>query len=135
MIKNSSKNIDFGLPIQIIQSNRKTISIELKTDRILVKAPQRMRTQEIYEFLNQKRNWIEKHLKTMQERNKALEHVQPYTIEELNALADKALAVIPQKVKYYAALIGVDYGRITIRNQKTRWGSCSSKGNLNFRTI
>ena len=135
MIKNSSKNIDFGLSIQIIQSNRKTISIELKPDRILVKAPQRMHTQEIYDFLNQKRNWIEKHLKTMQERNKALENVEPYTIEELNALADKALEVIPQKVKYYAELIGVDYGRITIRNQKTRWGSCSSKGNLNFNCL
>ena len=135
MIKNSSKNIDFGLSIQIIQSNRKTISIELKPDRILVKAPQRMHTQEIYDFLVQKRNWIEKHLKTMQERNKALKNVEPYTIEELNALADKALAVIPQKVKYYAELIGVDYGRITIRNQKTRWGSCSSKGNLNFNCL
>ena len=39
------------------------------------------------------------------------------------------------KVKHYAGLMNVQYGRITIRNQKTRWGSCSSKGNLNFNCL
>lgn len=38
-------------------------------------------------------------------------------------------------VEYFARQVGVDYGRITIRNQKTRWGSCSSKGNLNFNCL
>ena len=134
-VNNQENKIDFGLPIQVIQSKRKTISIELKTDRILVKAPQRMSKQEIYGFVMEKKDWIEKHVKIMQERSKNMENVLPYTAEEIKSLAEKAVAVIPQRVKHYAEIIGVDYGRITIRNQKTRWGSCSSKGNLNFNCL
>lgn len=38
-------------------------------------------------------------------------------------------------MKYYAPKIGVTYNIITIRCQRTRWGSCSSKGNLNFNCL
>lgn len=61
--------------------------------------------------------------------------VKPITQEETETLAQEALEDLPARVKYYAPLVGVTYGRITIRNQRTRWGSCSSKGNLNFNCL
>ena len=50
-------------------------------------------------------------------------------------MARRAAEVIPQRVAYFAQKIGVTYGRITIRNQKTRWGSCTAEGNLNFNCL
>lgn len=40
--------------------------------------------------------------------------------------------ILSDKIRYYANTMGVRVGRITLRDQKTRWGSCSSLGNLNF---
>ena len=45
---------------------------------------------------------------------------------------DRAKELINDSVRYWAPKIGVKYGRVAIKDQKTRWGSCSSKGNLNF---
>ena len=121
--------------INIVISNRKTIAIEINSKGIIVRAPLKMRDDEIAAYLEKKKSWIDKHLQKVMEHHEALKDVKPYTMDEIQALADKALQVIPEKVKRYAPLIGVDYGRITIRNQRSRWGSCSSAGNLNFNCL
>ncbi len=55
--------------------------------------------------------------------------------EDIRRLYREARGVIPRRVREYAERFGVTYGRITIRLQKTRWGSCSSKGGLNFNCL
>lgn len=47
-------------------------------------------------------------------------------------LTECARREIAQKVKHYAERVGRAPGRIAVRDQRTRWGSCSSKHNLNF---
>ena len=55
--------------------------------------------------------------------------------EELDKLKKQARKIIVPKVERYAHIMNVEYGRIAIRAQKTRFGSCSSKGNLNFNCV
>jgi len=124
------------LSIKIIRSRRKTLSLQITPDAgLLIRAPYHVSESEILQFVESRQNWIEKHLIKMQKRREEQEHLPALSHEEIRQLAGKAMTVIPERVAYYAPLVGVDYGRITIRNQKTRWGSCSSRGNLNFNCL
>lgn len=122
--------------IEVIRSNRRTLSLEIRPDSsILVRAPKRVSEGEIRRFISQKADWIERHTARMEQRRQCEPPVERLTEEEIRQLAMQAQQVIPGRVAYYAPQVGVTYGRITIRNQRTRWGSCSSKGNLNFNCL
>ncbi len=124
-----------GMKVEIIRSNRKTVALEIKEAGIFVRAPYRMSEEEIREFLSERNEWIVKHLAILEERLAQRKQLGFFSLEEIEALGEKAVEVIPKKVEHYASIIGVDYRRITIRNQRTRWGSCSSNGNLNFNCL
>ena len=120
-----------NVPYQIIKSDRKTIAIQMKPDgQVVVRCPKRMRIEEARRFAESKADWIEKHL-----AKRPLQDVAKYTTKEIEQLREQARKLVTERVRYFAPIIGVSYGQIAIRTQHTRWGSCSSKGNLNFNCL
>ena len=98
-------NLEFnGIPVNVIKSNRKTISIQLKSTEIIMRVPNRLSQKEIMTFLNEKSVWIDKHQKLIADREKKLGELPKFTAEEIQAFADKALKVIPEKVQHYAQI-------------------------------
>lgn len=123
------------MKFEVIRSNRKTLGAEIIGGKLIIRAPFFATNKEIDRFMLKNKKWIETHLAKAQAKEQAKASVRKLTQEEINALASRAKEVIPERVAYYAPFVGVTYGRITIRRQRSRWGSCSSKGNLNFNCL
>ena len=127
-----------SIEYELIRSRRKTLAVEIRPDgRLIVRAPLRLPQREIDRFLSDKSDWIRSHRakvlksKAQEEANPVL----PLTDLQLRGLRKRAGVAFAERVAYFAPLVGVNYARITVRSQKTRWGSCSSKGNLNFNCL
>ncbi len=123
-----------GLSVLLVRSSRKTLAVQIRADgTVIARAPLRMPKDRILCFLSEKASWIRMQQGKMQEREKmrqqACIHLDAAQEKELR---ERAKSVLAQRTAYFARQIGVTYGRITVRDQKTRWGSCSQTGNLNF---
>lgn len=119
----------------LIRSKRKTLGLEIRAGVLYARAPLYMPKGVIEAFIREKRPWIDKTLKKQEMAQIRAEGAELLSREELSALSKQAMRVLSGLSAEYAERIGVRFGRITIRLQKTRWGSCSSKGNLNFNCL
>lgn len=120
----------------IKKSRRTTISVQITPDqKLLVKAPAYTSIKEVEEFLREKRDWIIKQINRTKVTSQQAAQMGILSDKEIRKLKRDAKKIIPGRVEYYAKLSGITYNRIFIRLQKSRWGSCSIEGNLNFNAL
>ena len=110
-------------------SGRKTLSLCIKDGCLVVKAPHRTPGWVISDAVKKHESWINKNLQKQKERNDIYSSLTDEDIKKLRKLAKQ---ILPAKVEHFANIMGLNYGRTTITSAKTRFGSCSSKGNLAF---
>ena len=126
----------YELTYRIVRSERKTLSVSIQPDcTITVRAPRSVSDSQIRRFLIEKQHWlITKYLEAKQKQETI--PCSDLTDTQRAALTrryiDAAKEYFPKRVAYFHQFTGGTYSRITIRDQKTRWGSCSSKGTLSF---
>ena len=120
----------------IKKSRRTTISVQITPDqKLLVKAPAYTSIKEVEDFLREKRDWIIKQINCTKVTSQQAAQMGILSDKEIRKLKRDAKKIIPERVGYYAKLSGITYNRIFIRLQKSRWGSCSVEGNLNFNAL
>lgn len=164
-----------SLPVEVIRSTRrvKTISVQVREGRVIVRAPANVTEQLIQEFLREKKPQIEQWM-TQHRNSQVLTpwyehplllagagrqlHFSPgikwsfeLTPDALNItgpaktlsddtvklaliewLRQLAVADLRQRVKFWARQTRIPYEQVRIKDQSSRWGSCSAKGNLNL---
>ena len=136
-MKAKKSSMDFhGIKINVIRSWRKSMSLQIsRQGDVTLRAPLLAGDGAVMRLLEAKHAWLTKNLEKIEQDKILHSDEQLLSEEEIIALAQSAKEYIPQRAAYFAPLLGVKYNRITIRAQRTRWGSCSEKGNLNFNCL
>lgn len=113
----------------LIYSDRKTMSISVRGGVLTVRAAKGMPETVIERFIIKNKKWIDIHI----EKEKInMKKFNALSDNDIKALKHDAKEFLINKTKYYADIMGLKYGRITITSAKTRFGSCSSKGNISY---
>ncbi|MES2931337.1 MAG: SprT family zinc-dependent metalloprotease [Patescibacteria group bacterium] len=117
----------------------KRLGISVHPDgRVVLTKPKRLSIKAAEAFVAKHQEWIEtaiEKFKKRAEKKQSDQIVLPRPRK--NSLAYKearkqARALVTERLRHFNELYGLTYGTISIRDQKTRWGSCSAKGNLSF---
>ncbi|SHI46022.1 hypothetical protein SAMN02745229_03118 [Butyrivibrio fibrisolvens DSM 3071] len=137
-INYSDRSGQHSLPVSVIRSKRKTGFVIVNTDGSAeLRIPLRTSDSAVNDMLEGRAQWIVDKHKEMVIKEKKLKDLKPNLTETQRALMEKrykkaASDFFPLRVQHFEKIMGVHHKKIAIRDQKTRWGSCSSSGTLSF---
>ena len=114
---------------KVIYSKRKTISISIENCEPVIKAPVGTDEKTLRKIVEKHSKWISSHVEY---QRKKLALFKDLTAEDINKLKKDAKIYFKEKTDYYAKMMDINYGRITITSAQKRFGSCSSKGDISF---
>ena len=122
------------LVLSVVRSARKTIGLQVcENGDAVLRIPNQLSADALQKFLDSEHAWIWKKVEQMQMRMEQRQEIGAVPVGELSRdELEKIKKKIESRVNAYKKAMGVTIGWITIRNQKTRWGSCSSNGYLYF---
>ncbi len=126
----------YELPYTLIRSDRKSYAVSISPEgKITVRVPLGTSDRDVSHILTDRQHWIITRYLEQQSRQ-AAKPVSDLTPAQRAALTQRYIAAakeyFPKRAAYFQQFTGGTYNRITIRDQKTRWGSCSAKGTLSF---
>lgn len=110
--------------------NSKYIRLKIRFDgEVVVTAPPQTKKEYIDAFVQSKSNWIEEKIAVFSKLPQPNIKTQKGDYQKYK---EQARSFVLEKIKKVNTHYNFSFGRVAIRNQKTRWGSCSNKKNLNF---
>ena len=114
-----------------LSSRAKNISVAVHHDgRVVVTKPARMPAALVEGFVLRHAEWIRRKVAASQKRPVSrLGHLGK---RDYAKHKETARILVHERIAYFQPLYGFEHGSVRIGNQKSRWGSCSAKGNLNF---
>lgn len=123
-------------PYSIVYSNRRTLGLTIGRDgAVIVRAPRGSSRALIEKFVSDEAGWIEKQLARFEKTEREAVSAGALSPADIKRLAERMRPILNEKLPRYAARLGVTYNRVTIRAQKSKWGSCTREGNLNFNCL
>jgi len=97
---------------------------------VYVVAPYRLGVRWVDRFIATKKKWILSKLKSL--KKQVVTSSSHYSRTDYVMYKEAARKLVNERLQYFNSVYGYRFNRVSIKNQKTRWGSCSSNGNLNF---
>lgn len=114
---------------RLVRSKRRTLALQIKNGELTVRAPEGLEKSRIDDFVQRREEWILTHIARQEEHMRL--HPEPDE-DQMRRLRGMAEEILPQRVEYYGKITGLHPKQIRINQAKTRFGSCSSRGNICF---